>query len=195
MEERVSPITHLLTGWVLANTAKLGRRDRAIVTIAGVAPDADSFGLVAELLTRNSPRPLLWWSDWHHLLGHNLPFSLVVAFAAFHAGIRGRMTALLALGAVHIHLAADLVGAKGPDGYRWPIPYLHPFFDSPILVWSGQWELNAWPNILVTVLLLAVALYLAWRRGYSPVGLISPSADRAFVGALRKRFGGGHKGL
>ena len=192
----MSPITHLLTGWALANTAELGRRDRALVTLAGAAPDADSFGLVAELLTRESSRPLLWWSDWHHILGHNLLFSMVVALVAFIAGVRGRVTALLAFTAVHLHLVGDLVGAKGPDGYQWPIPYLYPLSDSPIFVWSGQWELNAWPNFLLTILLLLLALYLARHRGYSPLELISSSADRALVRALRRRFGsGGCEGL
>jgi len=35
----MSPATHFLTGWVLANTASLNRRERALVTLAGVVPD------------------------------------------------------------------------------------------------------------------------------------------------------------
>lgn len=45
----MSPVTHFLTGWVLANAADLNRRDRAVVTLAAVVPDADGLGVVAEI--------------------------------------------------------------------------------------------------------------------------------------------------
>ena len=34
----MSPVTHFLTGWVLANSAGLERRDRALVTLSVVVP-------------------------------------------------------------------------------------------------------------------------------------------------------------
>ena len=37
----MSPVTHFLTGWVLANAADLNRRDRAVVTLAAVVPDVE----------------------------------------------------------------------------------------------------------------------------------------------------------
>jgi hypothetical protein len=57
------------------------------------------------------------------------------------------------------------------------------------LTWSGQWQLNAWPNFAITGALLALMFYLAWRRGFSPLEMVSGRADRAFVKALRERFG------
>jgi hypothetical protein len=57
------------------------------------------------------------------------------------------------------------------------------------LVWSGQWALSSWQNNLITVLLMAVTLYLAWRRGFSPLSLIWPRGDRVFVETLQARFG------
>ncbi len=74
----MSPVTHFLTGWVFANCAKLERRDRAIVTLACVAPDMDGLGIVPELLTRHSAHPLLWFTLYHHSL-HNLAFAVAVA--------------------------------------------------------------------------------------------------------------------
>lgn len=157
--------------------------------LAGIAPDLDGLGIVPELLTRNGPHPLLWWSEYHHLLAHNLPFAGVAALAAAIASRASRgTTALLAFLAVHLHLLGDLVGSRGPDGYQWPIPYLYPFSRSPELSWGLQWKLNAWPNVLITLVLMAVCFVLAWRRGYSPIGLVSSRADGAFVGALRGRF-------
>ena len=99
------------------------------------------------------------------------------------------MTALLALTAFHLHLLGDLVGSRGPDGYQWPISYLFPFSTAWRLTWSGQWTLNAWPNMLLTLLVLAFTLYLALRYGRSPLEIVSPEADRAFVAKLRRRLG------
>jgi hypothetical protein len=184
----MSPVTHFLIGWVVSNAAKLNRRERAAITIAGVIPDVDGFGLVAEIATRNSVHPLTWWSDYHHVLGHNLGFCLVVTVAAFCIGRKRWLTAGLALLSFHLHLLCDLVGARGPDGHQWPIPYLLPFSRASDLVWSGQWALNAWPNFLITTLALGTTLYSAWKRGYSPLEMFSGRADRALVEALRRRF-------
>ena len=80
-----------------------------------------------------------------------------------------------------------MIGARGPDSHQWPIPYLLPFSNTWQWTWSGQWALNAWPNFFITVIALALAFYLAWRRGYSPLELVSSRADAAFVAALRHR--------
>ena len=183
----MSPVTHFLTGWVLANTVSLNRRERALVTLAGVVPDIDGLGAVVEILTRHSQHPLEWFSTYHHAL-HTLAFSLVVAGASFIAARQRRKVAALALLSFHLHLLEDLLGARGPDGYQWPIPYLMPFSHAGTLTWSGQWPLNAWPNFLLTAILLVVTFYLAWRRGYSPLEMASMKLNAGFVGTLRNRF-------
>jgi membrane-bound metal-dependent hydrolase YbcI (DUF457 family) len=115
----MSPVTHFLTGWVLANSASLGRRERALVALAGVVPDIDGLGIVAEYLTRNSRHPLEWFSTYHHSL-HSLPFAVVVAAVTFVLATQRWKTASLAFLSFHIHLLEDLVGSRGPDGYQWP---------------------------------------------------------------------------
>jgi len=185
----MSPITHFLAGWAVANSAQLNRRERLLVTLAGVAPDLDGLGLVAEILTRHSAHPLNWWSDYHHVFGHNLLFCLLVAAVAFAAATRRALTAGLALVSVHLHLVCDLVGARGPDGYIWTIPYLWPLSADGVWSWSGQWALNAWPNMVITALLIAFALWVGWRRGCTPLEMISARADQAVVNVLRQRLG------
>ena len=145
----MSPITHFFTGWAVANSVpSLTKRDRAIVTWASVAPDIDGLGIIAEKLTEKSRHPLYWWSDYHHTLGHNIGLALVVTIlAAIFARQKFKVT-LLAFFSFHLHLLADLVGARGPDGQQWPIPYLLPFSNKLQLTWSGQWALNAWPNLV-----------------------------------------------
>jgi inner membrane protein len=185
----MSPVTHFLTGWSLANGARLDQRERALVTLACVAPDVDGLGIVPEWLTSNSAHPLNWFTLYHHRL-HTLAFSLIVAALAAAFSREKWKTAWLALLSFHIHLFEDMVGSRAPDGYQWPIPYLSPFSSAVQLSWHGQWALNAWPNVVITIALLLLTLWLAWRRGFSPVEMISTKADSALVAALRHRFPG-----
>jgi membrane-bound metal-dependent hydrolase YbcI (DUF457 family) len=151
-------------------------------------PDVDGFGIVAEAVTRNGGDPLLWWSDYHHVLGHNLLFGLFVTLVAFLITARNRAVAALVFVSFHLHLLGDFVGARGPGDDRWVVPYFFPFSPREFS-WSGQWELNAWPNFVITGLLIITTFYLAWKRGYSPLEMVSVKADAAFVRTLRQRFG------
>ncbi len=182
----MGPVTHVLTGWALANSVRLDRRERMLVTLTTVAPDVDGLGIIPELLTRHSAHPLPWFSQYHHQL-HTLLFAVVAAAISFGLARQRGRTALLAVAGFHIHLLEDVAGARGPDGL-WFVPYLRPFSQVQ-WAWSGQWALNAWPNYLVTATLLAVTFYVAWRHGRSPLEMVSFRTDRAFVDALRGRFG------
>lgn len=185
----MNPITHFLVSWGVANVIPSERKDRTLITIAGVIPDIDGFGAIPELLTRNSDYPLFWWTNYHHILGHNLTFGLLVTIGSFAIAKKRWKTAILSFLAFHLHLLGDIIGARGPDGYQWPIPYLYPFSDAWQLVWGGQWALNAWPNFVVTGAALFLAFYIAWKRGYSPLEMISSSANQAVIQTLRNRFG------
>jgi hypothetical protein len=185
----MNPASHFLLSWTIANTADIPRRDRVLVTLSGVIPDIDGVGIIAELLTENTSVPLVWYSKYHHVLGHNLGLGLILVVTVFLLSIKRWVSAVLALLAFHLHLLGDLVGSRGPDGYQWPIPYFLPFSTDWALTWKGQWELNAWPNILITLLILGITLFLAWKRGHSPLEMISLKADTALVAGLRNRFG------
>jgi hypothetical protein len=184
----MSPVTHFMAGWIVANSCDLNRRDRAIVTVAGVVPDLDSLGIIADQLTRGWQQPLTWFSDYHHVLAHNIGAGFIVTIVALLLSARRFAAAALAFLSFHVHLLCDLAGSRGPDGYQWPIHYVYPFSRGFELTWSGQWELNAWPNFLITALLVAMTLYLAWSRGFSPVEIFSVRADRSIVKTLRRRF-------
>ena len=152
---------------------------------AAVAPDIDGIGIIPELLTRNTSHPLLWFSQYHHslhtlafalvctlaayLIAGPLPRLLAGSFSDFTFGPDIRkprpsnrrlpshpgLTAFLVFISFHLHLLCDLIGARGPDGDQWPIPYLKPFSNAVQLTWHGQWALNAWQNFVITGLLLA----------------------------------------
>jgi len=185
----MNPASHFLIGWTIANTVDISRRDRALVTLSGIIPDIDGVGIIAELLTENTSMPLIWYSKYHHVLGHNLGLGLIVAAVVFSLAIKRRISAVLAFTVFHLHLLADIAGSRGPDGYQWPIPYFFPFSTDWTLTWRGQWELNAWPNILASGLIFGITLYIAWKHGRSPLEMISSRADTALIAKLRKIFG------
>jgi len=207
----MSPVTHFLAGWLLASVSPTGRpstltrREKALVVAAAVAPDLDGLGIIPELLTRNTSHPLLWFSEYHHSL-HTLAFALFCTLAAyiiagpmadftFGPVIQGRrlpshpgLTAFLVFVSFHLHLLCDIIGACGPDGDQWPIPYLKPFSNTLQLTWHGQWALNAWQNFAITGIFLLATFWIAYKYGCSPLELISEPGNRAFARTLRQRF-------
>lgn len=185
----MNPITHFLASWSLATSCNLSGKERAMVAISGITPDIDGLGIVVDFLGPRREQQIDLWSKYHHILGHNIGFGLALAAAAFALSTKRRTMGLLVLGTFHLHLFCDLAGARGPDGYQWPIPYLLPFSDAWQWAWSGQWQLNAWPNFIFTGVLLCHMFYLAWKRQTSPMEIVSPKANAALATTLRQRFG------
>jgi len=184
----MSPVTHFLAGWVIASFPRLQRRDVALVTFAGVAPDVDGLGFLPELITRNSAHPVDWFTRYHHILAHNLPFAILIAVVAFAIARRKWLTAGLALLTVHLHFLMDVVGSRGPDGFNWSIPYVEPLSSKVQFAWSGQWALNSWQNFVITLGLLVFVGLRSIQTGRSPVEIFSPAADKQVIAALRQRF-------
>lgn len=186
----MSPVTHFLISWSVALSANdLERRERAMIAVAGIAPDIDGFGYPVEVLTRNSENPLLWFSDYHHVLAHNIVFCGILAAGAYAlAKNRRLLTMALVFLTSNLHLICDILGSKGPDGHQWPVPYFAPFV-SQGYVWSQQWPLASWQNMVVTVIAMGITLYASWRYAVSPLEIVSQKVNDGFVGILRKRFG------
>jgi hypothetical protein len=184
----MSPITHLLIGWSAASCFKINKKDRILATIAGVAPDIDGIGLGYDLLMKGDGPASEYWSTYHHTLCHNIGFGLLLTIIAFAAASRRWLTSWLVLLCFHIHLLCDILGSRGPDGYQWPIPYLEPFSDAWQLAWAGQWQLNAWQNIAITLAAIMFILYQASKYGLSPLEIISSKANHVFSDTIQKRF-------
>jgi len=186
----MTPITHGLASWVVADTGRTGDRDRAIVTWSGLLPDADGLGVVLDAMNRLLGRPETWYYGlYHHSLLHGLFGSLLIP-AGLCVFAANRLRAfLLGCLAIHLHLVCDLVGSRGPALEDvWPIAYLAPFSSRSTISWAGQWPLNGWPNIAFTIALMGYVFARAVRSGYSFVGVFSARADRAFVETVRHRW-------
>ena len=131
----MNPVTHGLIGWMAANAGGPTRRDRALIAFAGVAPDADGFGFFTQAIRESND----WFTRFHHVLGHNIGFGMVLTAAGFAFASKGRRwrTAAWVLVSFHLHLFGDFVGGRGPDD-SWPIPYLLPFANPE--GWRFAWE-------------------------------------------------------
>src|SRR5436190_3581877 len=175
----MSPITHFLASWALAERLVTDRRSRLYVTIAGVIPDLDGLGVVVDSVNRVIGRPESdWFSALHHFLLHGL-FGALIAMGVFvMLGVRRWQVLWLICLSYHLQLLCDLVGSRGPSRAEiWPIHYFAPFTRAGTIVWTGQWALNAWPNIVLTAALILWALRRAVVAGASPLSLLSPHAD------------------
>ncbi|HEY2362601.1 MAG TPA: metal-dependent hydrolase [Candidatus Angelobacter sp.] len=105
-----------------------------------------------------------------------------------HSSSHPGLTAFLVFISFNLHILCDLIGARGPDGDQWPIPYLKPFSNALQLTWHGQWALNGWQNFLITGLFLVTTFWIAWKYAASPLELVSQPANQALARTLRQRF-------
>jgi hypothetical protein len=184
----VSPETHLLGSWIIAAKTTDNARDCRLVALAGILPDADGLGLIADALNGwLGGKQTQYYAHYHHYLLHGALGGILIAILmASFARHRWRV-ALLALLVFHLHLLCDFVGSRGPAPEDlWPIFYFGPFDKDPMWVWKGQWRLDGWFNRYLSVVLFLWALWLPVRLGYSVVGVFSRRADQVFVGVLRK---------
>jgi inner membrane protein len=169
----MNPIVHAELSWLMAQGLR-ERRDRILVTVAGLAPDVDGLVLLGgEDL----------YAKYHHVLFHGYMGALITtALCTAFARQRGPV-ALLSLAAFHVHLVCDLLGS-GPG---WPLYYFWPT-SMREWFWKGQWNLASWQNALIglAATLACLACALRWRR--TAVELFSVRWDAEVTRTLRRRF-------
>jgi hypothetical protein len=186
----MTPGTHSLVGWWTANVVPLPRRDRFLVFLGGVLPDLDGLGL---LYSKEA------YFTYHHVLCHNLFACLAWTLLAGLTARQRTICATLSFLNWHLHLACVYFGSRGPPPSEpWVLPYLFPLvgswhgteFAGPSWYWNRwQWELNAWPNLVVTLLGIVGWFYLAVRLDRSWIEFVSPRLDARFCRRLRERLG------
>ena len=176
----MSPGAHLLMSWTFSSTIKWSRRERFLITMAGISPDIDGAGWVIDKINLLIGKNTDFYGEFHHILSHNLIFAIIVsAICLYFAKAKKIYVALFAFIAVHLHILADLVGSKGPDGHSWPMDYLYPFSSELMLSWDGQWELVSWQNFLTMLILIIISIYIAVTRKYSPFEIFSKRLDES----------------
>jgi len=160
-----------MSGWCLSNLLPLTPRHRLFAMIAATIPDVDGFGkpISEELYLR-----------YHHVLGHNLLFALLISTVLTIFSTRRILAFVLYFALFHLHLFMDYWGS-GPD---WPIEYLWPFRSGPDYQFmnANGWAFYSWQNILTAFLLLLWTIYIGWFGRRTPLELLMPKLDRRLVG-------------
>lgn len=191
----MAPTTHLLASWIFAAKTTDNPRDCRLVTLAGVLPDLDGLGFVADLF--NSVfrhKQTNYYQEYHHYYLHGLWGALVITAALVCFARRRGRVAILALLAYHLHLLCDYAGSRGPDpGDKWPIFYLAPLKlhsswlrTHSVWTWKYQWPLFGWQNLAISIALFGWAMAMTLQRGDSIIGVFNRRADAVFVGTLRR---------
>lgn len=154
------------------------RRDRRLVTWAGVVPDLDAlsrfWGVGAYL-------------EYHHVLTHGVVAAVAVTGLSILLARDRLKVALLSLVTFHLHLLCDLVGS-GADNSPWPLTYLWPFSPRVIISPYG-WDLASPANAFIWMGAVAVTIWIGVTQGRTFAEAFLPArADAAIVATLRKMF-------
>ncbi len=186
----MSPITHFLASWTLAEGCVEDRRERFWICLAGLAPDLDGLGVIVDLANEWRGREAShYFFVYHHFLLHGLLGALLIVAIARMAGVFRAKALLLVFLSFHLHLLCDFFGARGPTrDDLWMIHYFGPLTYKGTIWWKHQWPLNGWQNMLITVLLLVWIIARAIRNGASPVSLFSQRLNDVVITALRQRW-------
>ena len=171
----MSPITHALTGWLIAQPMQT-KRDRAVVALAAVLPDVDGLSILGGVD---------WYARIHHTFGHNLFAGILISGFAYKICDAKKIAAIMAFVSFHSHILGDLLGSGAGWGilYFWPVSDIIYTFSPPF-----QWELVSWQNFVFTVLCLILMAWMAVVKGRTIIELVSLEADRKIVYAVRKYF-------
>jgi len=128
-----------------------------------------------------------YYQQYHHLLLHGWPGAVVISLLLTCFAQKKSRVLCWCLVVFHLHLLCDLAGSRGPDvGDLWPICYSEPVFRHPIWFWKGQWKLDGWQSQTIFIILLIASLWLAVKRGYSFIEVISRRLDSVFVKVIQK---------
>lgn len=171
-----------MISWVGARSIFEKRENRIAVSVSGIAPDVDGIGLLIDVGLRVFNVQTHYWGAWHHKL-HALPFCIVICcLVTVFVKAQRVLTFVIAFILFNVHVFCDLIGSKGPDGFQWPIPYFYPFKAEVSFVWSGQWALNGWQNILISAISVFAVWFFIKSKETTPLEIVSKRLD----GILRK---------
>ena len=165
---------HLAISWLIGHRLP-ERRDRCLVTWAGVAPDLDALSLLGGAGA---------YSEYHHVLTHGVVAAVAVAAIATTFARQRVKVLLLSLLAFHVHLICDLLGS----GRDWPIVYFYPFSRHEFYTPYG-WPLASPQNGLVWLAAVTLTVWVGITRGRTFAETFLPArADAAVVKVLRDNF-------
>jgi inner membrane protein len=164
---------HLQFGWLIGHAREFDRTERAIITLAAVAPDLDGLLIVA------GPGSEIFYK-YHHILFHNALSAIVYVAIVAACFSRRSLVLLLCLLSFLGHILVDYVTAPWEMAPFWPV--------SPMLVNLGSrlpgWVVQYVFQVAGMAAILACTVWLYLKYGRTPLEVISPRLDRLVIGYL-----------
>ncbi|HUT53966.1 MAG TPA: metal-dependent hydrolase [bacterium] len=167
----MNTIYHLQAGSFIANARDYNLRERRLIMLASLAPDADGIFFFSSDL----------WNRFHHSFSHNI-FSMLIVAAALALYNRSRRIEIFAVCAVSaiLQIFIDVV----TNDLTWPQQFLRPLTDAQISIGSlTDWKyLNTlqvvWVQGFLMIVILVGTVILYKKTGRTFLELISPRLDR-----------------
>ena len=164
----MSPVGHLQYGWWFAHWSEFGRRERAIIALAGAGPYLDGLSLLAGGDA---------FHKYHHILFHNVGAMagvLVVAGALFW---RKPLAWLLTVFAFGMHIVEDYV-TIGWIQYPW-----RPISSSAVNLADHlpNWVVQGVLQYTAMAFIVGMTVWIYIRHKRTPLEIISPALDRLMV--------------
>ena len=160
----MTPPSHLLSGWCIANLADFTSRERFICMIIAIIPDLDGLGLI---ISQEA------YLNYHHMVGHNLIFGLLISVLLCLLSEKKLKVFVLYISMFHVHLFMDYLGS----GTEWTIVYFWPI-SNWYLYNSYGWELNSWQNSIITLFLIGFTLLIVAFKRRTPIEFIFPKLEK-----------------
>jgi inner membrane protein len=169
----MSPITHALVGWVIAQPL-VEKRDRFLVTAAAIMPDIDGMTFLAGVDT---------YQKYHHTFGHNIFTGIIFSAICLLMAKNKSQIFFICFISFHSHLVFDLLGSGADWGiyYLWPLSSYELKSAPPF-----QWELDSWQNLMTTFLFIVAIFIIGVKKGRTILELISSRLDSVVVTVFKK---------
>jgi len=164
----MSPIGHLQYGWWFAHWGEFGRRERAIIALAGAGPDLDGLSLLAGGDA---------FLKYHHILFHNVG---AVAGAIVIAGAllwRHPRAWLLTVFAFAMHVVEDYI-TVGWNQHPW-----QPFSATTVNLADRfpNWVVQGAFQYTAMAFIVGMTVWIYLRHKRTPLEIISPALDRLII--------------
>ena len=163
----MSPLTHLLIAWLIANLVATDARTRRLALIAIVIPDIDGF-------------PILYsqslFLSMHHTFAHTLVFGIIVSIGLAFFVKRRALGFAIFICSFSAHLLADIVGS-------WGVPVFAPFISTSISTSSflpTDTDYSALYLIVSAIVFTGTIAVLVWKKR-TPIEFLSSRWDRVMV--------------
>lgn len=165
----VSPVAHMQYGWWFAHWGAFGRRERAIIALAGAGPDLDGLALFggAEVYHR-----------YHHILFHNAGSVIGAAVLSGFLLRRNLRAWMLTVFAFAMHIVEDYLTVAW-NQYPWrPFSQAAVNLGDHVPVWMVQGVLQT----IAMVVAIGTTVWIYWKYQRTPLEIVSPALDRLLVG-------------